>query len=77
MRVMPPSPLLRSWLHRVHSGVSARTDKPAQSAQHARQAEDSLSTRSDDPEWLDFFDPARLARFLGYSQLIARLPRWR
>jgi transcriptional regulator with XRE-family HTH domain len=66
-----PSPLLRSWLHCVHSEVSARTGTPAQSVRHARQAEDSLSTRGDDPDWLDFFDPARLASFLGYSQLIA------
>ncbi|MCA1677159.1 MAG: XRE family transcriptional regulator, partial [Actinobacteria bacterium] len=64
-------PLLRSWLHCVHSEVSARTGAPAQSVRHARQAEDSLSTRGDDPEWLDFFDPARLAGFLGYSQLVA------
>lgn len=66
-----PGPLLRSWLHFVHSEVSARTGAPAQSVRHARQAEDSLSTRGDDPEWLDFFDPARLASFLGYSQLVA------
>jgi hypothetical protein len=66
-----PGPLLRSWLHCVHSEVSARTGAPAQSVRHARQAEDSLSTRGDDPEWLDFFDPARLAGFLGYSQLVA------
>lgn len=66
-----PGPLLRSWLHCVHSEVSARTGAPAQSVRHARQAEDSLSTRGDDPEWLDFFDPARLASFLGYSQLVA------
>ncbi|MGH2350416.1 MAG: helix-turn-helix domain-containing protein [Chloroflexota bacterium] len=64
-------PLLRSWLHCVHSEVSARTGAPAQSVRHARQAEESLSTRGDDPEWLDFFDPARLASFLGYSQLVA------
>lgn len=64
-------PLLRSWLHCVHSEVSARTGAPAQSVRHARQAEDSLSTRGDDPDWLDFFDPGRLASFLGYSQLVA------
>ncbi|MGH3475978.1 MAG: hypothetical protein ACRDQD_03980 [Nocardioidaceae bacterium] len=64
-------PLLRSWLHCVHSEVSARTGTPAQSVRHARQAEDSMATRGEDPEWLDFFDPARLAGFLGYSQLIA------
>ena len=64
-------PLLRSWLHCVHSEVSARTGAPGRSLRHARQAEDSLSTRGDDPEWLDFFDPARLAGFLGYSQLVA------
>ncbi|MGH4013824.1 MAG: hypothetical protein ACRDSL_07800 [Pseudonocardiaceae bacterium] len=42
-----------------------------QSVRHARQAEDSLSTRGEDPEWLDFFDPARLAGFLGNSRLVA------
>ncbi|MGH3902049.1 MAG: hypothetical protein ACRDTA_28105 [Pseudonocardiaceae bacterium] len=63
--------LLRSWLHCVHSEVSARTGAAAQSVRHARQAEDSLTTRGEDPEWLDFFDPARLASFLGYSQLVA------
>ena len=51
--------------------MPAWTGTPAQSVRHARQAEDSLSTRGDDPDWLDFFDPARLASFLGYSQLIA------
>jgi transcriptional regulator with XRE-family HTH domain len=66
-----PGPLLRSWLHCVHSEVSARTGTAAQSVRHARQAEDSLSTCGEDPEWLDFFDPARLASFLGYSQLVA------
>jgi hypothetical protein len=55
----------------VHSEVSARMGTPAQSVRHARQAEDSLSTRGEDPEWLDFFCPARLASFLGYSQLVA------
>ncbi|MGH4017656.1 MAG: hypothetical protein ACRDT0_00105, partial [Pseudonocardiaceae bacterium] len=38
---------------------------------HARQAEDSLTTAGADPDWLDFFDPARLAGFSGYSQLVA------
>lgn len=64
-------PLLRSWLHCVHAEVSARTGEAEQSVQHARQAEDSLSTTGIDPEWLDYFDPARLAGFLGYSQLVA------
>jgi len=64
-------PVLRSWLHCVHAEVSARTGEVTRSVQHARQAEDSLSTSGEDPEWLDFFDPARLASFLGYSQLVA------
>ncbi len=67
-------PLLRAWLHCVHSEVSARTGTPAQTVRHARQAEDSLSTRGEDPEWLDFFNPARLAGFLGYSELVAGRP---
>ncbi|MDQ3601769.1 MAG: XRE family transcriptional regulator [Actinomycetota bacterium] len=64
-------PVLRSWLHCVHAEVSARTGEVERSVHHARQAEDALSTSGEDPEWLDFFDPARLASFLGYSQLIA------
>lgn len=64
-------PLLRSWLHCVHAEVSARTGAAERSVRHARQAEDSLSTRGAGPGWLDFFDPARLAGFLGYSQLVA------
>ncbi len=73
-----PGPLLRSWLHCVHSEVSARTGAPAQSVRHARHAEDSLSTRGEDPEWLDFFDSARLASFSATaSSSQAGLPmRW-
>lgn len=67
-------PLLRAWLHCVRSEVSARTGQPAQTVRHARQVEDSLSTRGEDPEWLDFFDPGRLASFLGYSELVAGRP---
>jgi hypothetical protein len=63
-------PRLRSWLHCVHAEVSARTGDAEQSVRHARQAEDSLTTTGVDPEWLDYFDPARLAGFLGYSQLV-------
>ncbi len=64
-------PLLRSWLHCVHAEISARTGNAEQGVRHAQQAEDSLSTAGTDPDWLDFFDPARLAGFLGYSQLVA------
>ncbi len=55
----------------MHAEVSARTGEVDLSVQHTRQAEDSRSTSGEDPEWLDFFDPARLASFLGYSQLVA------
>lgn len=65
------SPLLRSWLHCVYSEVSARTGDAEQSVRHARQAQDSLATTGADPDWLDYFNPARLAGFLGYSQLVA------
>lgn len=64
-------PLLRAWLHCVRSEVSARTATPERSLRHARQAEDSLSSRGTDLEWLDFFEPARPAGFLGYSLLVA------
>ncbi len=54
-----PGPLLRSWLHCVHSEVSARTGAPAQSVRHARQAEDSLDlaaahARGDAEHGMDF-----------------------
>lgn len=39
-------------------GGERKKGAPAQSVRHGRQAEDSLSTWGDDPEWLDFFDPA-------------------
>lgn len=64
-------PLLRAWLHCVRSEVSARSGAAEHSVRHARQAEDSLSSRGADPEWLDFFGPARLDGFLGYSLLVA------
>jgi hypothetical protein len=64
-------PLLRSWLHCVHSEISARTGQYELSVRQARQAEDSLTTTGDDPLWMDFYDASRLDGFLGYSQLVA------
>jgi hypothetical protein len=64
-------PLLRSWVHCVASEVATLGGDPIAGVQHARQAEDSLATSGEDPDWLDFFDPARLQGFRGYAEMRA------
>lgn len=64
-------PLLRSWLHCVDAEVAARTGRADDSLARIRAADDALSTRGTDPEWLDFFDAARLAGFAGNALLLA------
>lgn len=67
-------PRLRAWLHCVQSEVATRCGDPLTGVAKALQAEDSLATSGDDPEWLDFFDPARLASFRGYAEMLAGRP---
>lgn len=64
-------PLLRAWLQCVTAEIHARTGQPASARDRIRQAEDSLGTSGTDPEWLDFFDNARLAGFAGNAELLA------
>jgi hypothetical protein len=63
---------LRAWVHCVESEVATRCGDPAIGVAHALRAEESLGTRGEDPPWLDFFNPARLASFRGYAEMLAR-----
>lgn len=64
-------PLLRSWLHCVEAEICARTGQPKASLTRIRAAEEALSSRGDDPVWLDFFSEARLSGFAGSVLLLA------
>ncbi|OLT45215.1 hypothetical protein BJF85_02185 [Saccharomonospora sp. CUA-673] len=64
-------PNLRAWLHCVTAEVHARTGQGESSRERIRQAEHALGTNGTDPEWLDFFSPARLASFAGNAELLA------
>src|SRR6266540_2918490 len=64
-------PVLRSWLHCVAAELDARTGQPKLAKDRIRQAEDALGGNGSDPEWLDYFDAARLAGFAGNAELLA------
>lgn len=64
-------PLLRSWLHCVDAEISARTGRADNSLNRIRAAEDSLVSSGHDPQWLDYFNPSRLAGFAGNALLLA------
>lgn len=68
---LAPGPRLRSWLHCVSAEIAARTGDAKASLNHIRQAEQALSTRGEDPEWLDFFNEYRWAGFAGQAYLLA------
>lgn len=68
-------PMLRSWVHCVASEVATLGGDPLAGVEHARQAEDSLATSGEDPDWLDFFNPARLMSFRGYAEMRAGRPQ--
>jgi len=65
-------PLLRSWLYCVDAEIMARTGQAEAGLACIRSAEDALTTGGIDPEWLDFFDPSRLAGFAGNALLLAK-----
>lgn len=67
-------PLLRSWVHCVASEVATLAGDTAAGLEHARQAEDAIGTSGTDPDWLDFFNPARLQSFRGYAEMRAARP---
>jgi hypothetical protein len=64
-------PLLRSWLHCVDAEISARTGRADASLERIRAAEYALTSSGTDPEWLDYFNPSRLAGFAGNALLLA------
>jgi transcriptional regulator with XRE-family HTH domain len=63
---------LRAWVYCVESEIATRCGNPVLGVARAMQAEETLGTRGDDPPWLDFFDPARLASFRGYAEMLSR-----
>lgn len=63
--------LTRAWLHCIGSEVEARCGDPAAGRRHVDRADAALDDNNKDPEWLDFFSPARLDAFAGYSSLAA------
>ncbi|MGH9128901.1 MAG: helix-turn-helix transcriptional regulator [Acidimicrobiales bacterium] len=64
-------PLLRSWLHCVRAELTARAGRSGQAADQVRRAEESLGSGGVDPDWLDWYDTARLAGFRGYVEVRA------
>lgn len=65
------APRLRSWLSCVDAEVLTRTGDARRALSRIRQAEDALVAEGNDPDWLDFYDPSRLAGFAGYALLAA------
>jgi hypothetical protein len=68
-------PRLRSWLHSVDAELAARTGDTKRAIAQTKRAGDALATLGSDPDWLDFYDPARFASFAGYVQLLAGDPQ--
>lgn len=64
-------PNLRAWMHCVTAEIHARTGHGATARDQIRQAEHALGTAGSDPDWLDYFSPARLAAFAGNAELLA------
>lgn len=64
-------PNLRAWIHCVTAEVHARTGQGSTARDRIRQAQHALGTNGTDPDWLDFFTPARLAAFAGNAELLA------
>lgn len=65
------APRLLSWLHCVHAELAARNGRPGEADRHIRGAEDALGLIESDPDWMDFFDPARVQAFAGHVQLLS------
>lgn len=60
-----------AWLHAVEAEVKARAGDAKGTLRALGHAEDLLedADAQDDPEWMNFFDRARLDGFKGYSYL--------
>lgn len=66
----------RSWLYAVTAEVCARAHNEQGTLRALGRAEGALEGADieDDPEWMDFFDQARLDGFKGYAYLSVRRP---
>lgn len=65
------NPLVRSWLHCVASEVEGRAGLGSAATHHVELAETSLDSEQPAPEWLDFYNGARLDSFAGYAATIS------
>lgn len=66
----------RSWLFAVKAEVRAHAHNAQDTLRALGSAEDALENADveEDPEWMDFFDRARLDGFRGYSYLSVQRP---
>lgn len=64
-------PRLRAWLQCVAAEVNARAGEHRTTRECIRRSQDALGAEGTDPEWLDFFDAARMAGFAGNAELLA------
>lgn len=64
-------PRVRSWLCCVDAELAARTGDTKRAIAQTQRAGDALALNGSDPDWLDFYDPSRLASFAGHVRLLA------
>jgi tetratricopeptide (TPR) repeat protein len=66
----------QSWMLAVEAEVEAKLGNPDQAASLISRSEAALQTEPDQaPQWLDFFDEARLASFKGFCHLSTGRPQ--
>ena len=66
----------QSWMLAVEAEVEAKLGNPDQAASLISRSEAVLPTEPDQaPQWLDFFDAARLASFKGFCHLSTGRPQ--
>lgn len=63
------SPAVRSWLHCVAAEAESRVGRRVAARREIDLAVAALGHLDDAPEWLDFFNGARLESFAGYAAL--------
>ncbi len=70
-RCTPAALSLRSWLHCVEAEIRCRNGDAKTALTRIQLAEDALTIRVPEPEWLDFYNESRLMGFTGYAELAA------
>lgn len=64
-------PMLRSWLHCVRAELAAAAGDHRTAAEQIRRAGEGVHRSGEAPEWLDWYDSARLDAFAGGVTLAA------